>query len=242
MNRLIESLDYCNRIICVGKSLAKDISDYAPSIKDKIAHIPHGIDTAIFNPTEQVSDAKHTYNWNPDKSHILTVGNLFHVKGFDILLKAFAGLKPLSNYHLHIVTPREDSETRQEIDAIIMEKDLNGHITFYDRKTPNELAGFYRSADLFISSSRKEGFGLVVAEAIACGTPVIATMSGGPEEIITEETGRVSSIENLEESLKKTLPSLNKFDKLKLHNYIKCEFSTSSKKEKLNSLYASVLD
>jgi glycosyltransferase involved in cell wall biosynthesis len=140
------------------------------------------------------------------------------------------------------VTARWDTKTKQLIDGIIKDKDLNEHVTFYGKKSPEELAGFFRSADLYVSSSRKEGFGLTVAESIACGTPVLSTKSGGPEEIITEETGKLTSIKNLDKSLKNTLMSLKKFNKQKLHMHIENNFSMHSKMEKLNMVYSSILN
>ena len=240
MRRLIESLHHCNKILCVGKKLLHDISRYEPSLEKKLDHLPHGVDAELFCPDKTPGRSKEKLAWEKGKTHLLAVGNLFRVKGYDILLRAFSELKPQNDYRLHIVAPRSDHDAKTETEQLLDALNLRERVTFYGQKTPDELADFYRASDLLVSSSRKEGFGLVIAEALACGTPAVATRSGGPEEIVTEETGILVAPEHPDElrtALEEMIATKERYKSDELHRYIAENFSLSAKREKLNAVY-----
>lgn len=236
---LEESLNACDKIICVGKQLFDDISSYNSVYRDKLVHIPHGIDTEIFKPYPSDQSSKKP-DWNREKINILCVANLYHGKGIDLLIEAFSSLKERENYHLHIISPAGDKETQMDVKKRIANHSLHRQITFYSSQNQLQLAKFYRSADLLVSPSRNEGFGLVVAEAIACGTPVVATRSGGPEEIVSAESGILvdsGSAESLTKGINTILNQLREYKALVMHKYIQNRFSISAKKEQLMSVY-----
>jgi len=243
MARLIEALYHCNRIVCVGKSLLDDIEQYEPGLREKLIHLPHGVDTDLFFPKPEPGFKGEKLKWESDKTHILAVGNLFRVKGYDNLLEAFATLKQHEDCRLHIVAPRFDQDAKTVADRLMETLKLHETVIFYDQKSPQELAEFYRSADFLVSSSRKEGFGLVVAEAIACGTPVVATRSGGPEEIVNENNGILVAADDpsaLRDTLQDMIATFQQYKPDDLHNYISEHFSIDAKKAKLNRMYREV--
>ncbi|WP_209388373.1 glycosyltransferase family 4 protein [Rhodohalobacter sp. SW132] len=243
MPRLINSLDHCDKILCVGKKLLQDIAQYEPRIEKKLYHLPHGVDTDLFCPEKNPGSSKKKLGWDFDKTHLLAVGNLFRVKGYDILLRAFSKIKSQKDCRLHIVAPRSDFDAKRETQKLMDTLNLRDRVTFYDQKSPGQLVEFYRASDLLVSSSRKEGFGLVVAEALACGIPVVATRSGGPEEIVTEETGTLVAPEHpgeLRTALEEMITSKERYIPENLHQYIAENFSLSSKREKLNAVYREV--
>lgn len=246
MIRLLEKcLFACDKIICVGKQLKEDISSFAPTIENKLIHLPHGIDSNRFHPSSQNKYEPPAPGWNFEKTNLLCVANLYREKGIDLLIKAFSEIPDKEHYHLHIISAGGDPRIKSELDILINNLSLQGQVTFYRSQPHEQLAGFYRSADLLVSPSRKEGFGLVVAEAIACGTPVLATRSGGPEEIVTEETGVLVAPEKpceLRTAIEEMIAVNNSYDPNTLHRYISKNFSLSSKREKLNSIYSELSD
>lgn len=244
MPLLEKSLLACDKIICVGKQLVEDIGRYNPKFKNKLVHIPHGIDTEIFYPQKDDRSVNKP-GWNREKINILCVANLYHGKGIDLLIESFSCLKNRENCHLHIISPAGDVETKIDVDRRITKHSLDRQITFYNSQTQLQLAEFYRSADLLVLPSRKEGFGLVVAEAIACGTPVLATRSGGPEEIVSAECGILvdsESAESLTEGINAILHQLKEYNAAVMHDYIQTRFSNSAKKEHLMSVYQEITD
>lgn len=242
---LATSLHSCDRIICVGKKLVEDIGKYDPKLKNKLVYIPHGINTQIFYPLPDKDDINYPQGWNREKTNMLCVANFYYNKGIDILINAFSQLPDLNHHHLHIISPNGDKKTKNAVNHLIDEHKLQKQITIYGSKKPQELADYYRAADLLISPSRKEGFGLVVAEAIACGTPVLATQSGGPEEIVNSDSGTIvkeGSAESLSKGIEDILDNLTMFQPDKMNQHIKSNYSIIAKKKKLLSVYNDIVD
>lgn len=239
---LKESMEASDGLICVGKQLFNDISEKLPGLKDKLHHIPHGIDTNLFKPPEDKSGVKKQLNWSEGKVHLLSVANLYYEKGIDLLVEALADLDSFP-CHLHIVSAHQQSRERNRIDTIIHKNNLQSRITFHPQLPQKDLVPYLQAADILVSPSRKEGFGLVVAEAISCGTPVLATMSGGPEEIVKAKTGLLVEPDNphaIKLGLEELLMKLDQFHSSKLHTEIEEQFSQFAKLEKILRLYESI--
>lgn len=239
---LKESMEASDGLICVGKQLFNDISEKLPGLKDKLHHIPHGIDTNLFKPAEDKSSVKEQLNWREDKFHLLSIANLYYEKGLDLLVEALAGLNSYP-CHLHIVSANQQSGEKSRVDNIIRENNLQNQITFHPQLPQKDLVPYLQAADVLVSPSRKEGFGLVVAEAIACGTPVLVTRSGGPEEIVTAETGLLVEPDNphaIKLGLEELLMKLDQFHSSKLHAEIEERFSQFAKLKKMLKLYESI--
>lgn len=245
MPYLKESMKKTNSIICVGKQLLKDITGQYPELESKLYHIPHGINTKLFELVDykKKNQLKEKLHWDKRKINLLCVANLYEGKGIDILVKALAALNKESKLHLHIISPHANEKYKIKVTQLIEDLNLDSLVTFYPQKSHNQLPKYFQAADLVVSPSRKEGFGLVVAEAISCGTPVLATQSGGPEEIINNNCGMLveaDDSEALKEGLKTILSKLPHYDPVKLHNYIKETFSLSVKQRELMKIYSSI--
>ncbi|HZP57962.1 MAG TPA: glycosyltransferase family 4 protein [Dehalococcoidia bacterium] len=144
----------------------------------RIAAIPDGVDTRVFRPLEVAR--------RPDE--VLFVGNSDDQnKGARYLLEAAAILRDRGvGFHLTF---------KDRLDAVmaprmIEDLGLRDRVTFLGRLPVEELARLYNEAQVLVSPSLYEGFGLPAAEAMACGTPVVATTAGAfPEVIADGETG-----------------------------------------------------
>lgn len=241
---LYESLITVEKIICVGKKLSEEICAFAPKLKKKVIHIPHGIDSEQFHPASDKKKVAESLGWDVTKTNLLCVANMYHGKGIDLLIDAFEMQNDKENLHLHLVSPSFDEQTRADIFHRVENRSLEKLISIYEGMEQSQLSGFFRAADILISPSRREGFGLVVAEAISCGTPVLATRSGGPEEIVNSDSGMIvesDSSESLSIGLRSILDKLSSFDSETMHGYIKSNFSIRAKKEKLIAVYRDIL-
>jgi glycosyltransferase involved in cell wall biosynthesis len=242
---LDDTIDNADKIICVGSKLLNDVALKYPEHESKLTHVPHGIDTSLFCSTgaDKKATAKKTLGWSSDKTHLLCVANLYREKGVDLLLKAFSDLPDISDLHLHLISPQSNTEYANNVHQIILENKLSSNITFHTQSSHNDMPLYYQAADLFISPSRREGFGLAVAESISCGTPVLATKSGGPEEIVNRKCGILvdtDSHKSLKIGLEAILDNLSGYDPEHMHSYIYKNFSTLSKQKKLQSIYKSI--
>lgn len=113
---------------------------------------------------------------------LLAVGRFNEQKDYPNLLKAIAlVVKEHPNIHLNIAG---DGDLRSDIENLITQLKLSEYITLLGRR--NDIPVLMQQADIFVLASKYEGFGLVVAEAMACGTFVVATDCGGVKEVMGE--------------------------------------------------------
>lgn len=114
--------------------------------------------------------------------NIISVGRLVSAKGYDILLKVVKRLKEEGcNLHLTILG---EGEQREELEKYVRENNLGETVSLLGfKKNPYP---YIAQSDLFVCSSRSEGYSLVIAEALVLGVPVISTYCSGPNELLNE--------------------------------------------------------
>ena len=163
-----------DRIITGSDASADSVADAFGLPPAHIRVIHDGVETETFRPLEEVS---------PQPDSVLFVGNTEDKnKGLRYLLKALRLLRDEVSFHLTVVH-RPGSH---EAPRLVKELGLHGRVTFREQLTTDELVREYNSAQLLVSPSLYEGFGLPAAEALACGTPVIATSAGALPEIVED--------------------------------------------------------
>ncbi|MBD2678366.1 MULTISPECIES: glycosyltransferase family 4 protein [Nostoc] len=114
---------------------------------------------------------------------LIAMGRFVPEKGFDLLLQAFAKLK--DNYPEWTLTILGDGKLRPELECLRNELGLSDRVYFPGMV--NDTYAFLQQADIFIMSSRFEGFPNAICEAMTCGLPVISTdCPSGPREIIRD--------------------------------------------------------
>lgn len=208
-----------HRIICQSDDMQNDLVENFKIKKEKIVKINNPVDFDFINEKLNVSTLPESFT--QDFKNVVAVGNLSARKGFDNLLKVFSHLKN-EKIHLHILGDGRDKELLHQ-----MKSDLKlENVTFHgQQKNPYQ---FLKFADLFILSSRYEGFPNVLLEAGACGTFSLANnCKGGITEIIQPKiNGEISDIENHEEFAKKITEILKEnYDSNAIISSIKNRFS-----------------
>jgi glycosyltransferase involved in cell wall biosynthesis len=142
----------------------------------------------------------------------LHVGSFKPAKNHRLLIKAFEqAIKERSNLKLFLAG---DGELRPEIEKLVEEKELDQSVRFLGLR--NDISELLAACDVFILSSNWEGFGLVIAEAMVAGKPVVATAVGGVPELIEDGVTGILVPPNNPEALASGILRLAKDTNLRL--------------------------
>ena len=145
---------------------------------DKVGVIPGGVDTELFSPMDR-DLARQTLGLQHSQI-VLYVGRIEPLKGVDILLRAVSQLD--RSQLIRTIIIGGDLEGDQEImrlKALSVDLGISQFVSFMGSLEQQALPSYYNAADICVVPSYYESFGLVALEAMACGTPVIASRVGG---------------------------------------------------------------
>ncbi len=164
-----------------------------PSVSAKAYFSPFHLNSKtqkIVNPAPKVwgKPRKHSAE---NAKNLLFVGQVKPWKGLDTLIKALSRLKNL-DFTLNVIG-RYDSNSKYFhcIQKLIYEANLSGKIIFHGEVDKERLSHFYRKADIFISASRSETFGMVLLEAISFGLPIIASAIPATRESLKDNINAI---------------------------------------------------
>jgi glycosyltransferase involved in cell wall biosynthesis len=201
LHRLVLSQAAC--VIAVSEAVARAIRAQEVVPADRITVVPNGIDVDRF------AQARARFNvrtfrsrWNIPEDHLLVggVGEIRPLKGHEDFLRAAAVIVrhfPNSCFLIAGVDASDKGEHRAALERLIADLDLTEHVRLFGWL--DDLPSFYCALDVFVSASHTESFGLAIAEALASGTPVVATRTEGAEEILSpEESGSLVSVGDVE--------------------------------------------
>jgi mannosylfructose-phosphate synthase len=158
---------------------------------EKVAVIPPGYDDTRFFPVSLATRQALKRELDMEGKFVLALGRMAKNKGYDLLIEAMATtLKRVDDARLLLAvgsTEPTDDERRQvdELKETAARLGIRDHVIFRDYIPDEELADYYRAADVFALSSRYEPFGMTAVEAMACGTPTVITTEGGLWEQVT---------------------------------------------------------
>jgi D-inositol-3-phosphate glycosyltransferase len=155
----------------------------------KISVAPPGVDLERFKPLDQ-REARQRLNVPPEHQMILFVGRIQPLKGIDTLIRALALVKKrepalAQNICVSIIggDPNPDSALElaefARLETLRAELGIGDMVTFLGAKDQDTLVYYYTAAEIVVMPSHYESFGMVALEAMACGTPVIASDVGG---------------------------------------------------------------
>jgi len=147
----------------------------------------------------------------PNSKTVLAVGNLFKIKGFDYLLKAWQIVtQSMPEWTLTIVG---DGEERESLTQYITDHQLSKTVQLVGRT--DNVVQYYNQADIYCLSSQYEGFPMVLLETLAFGIPVVSfDCDTGPAEIL-EDTGSILIPKNNIDKLAGSLVKMMRDDKLR---------------------------
>jgi UDP-glucose:(heptosyl)LPS alpha-1,3-glucosyltransferase len=142
--------------------------------------IPNGVDTAQFSPSARLalrSAARLNRNFQEKDFVLLLIGNDWRVKGLETVLRAVSSLRELP---LLVLAAGDDSaDSFREL-----AESLGISERFRFEPSREDVLDFYAAADLYVSPSQEDSFGMPVAEAMACGLPAITSIFAGVSSLL----------------------------------------------------------
>ena len=145
----------------------------------RVQVLRNGVDLKLFAPQDRAV-ARRELGLHPDAPIVLSVGSLIPVKAVDLVVRATAALARAT---LVIVG---DGPERPALQRLARDLSLGQRVRFLGAMAQPRLASAYNAADVLVLASVREGFPNVLLEALACGTPIVATAVGGMPEIVRE--------------------------------------------------------
>ncbi|MBI4181176.1 MAG: glycosyltransferase [Chloroflexi bacterium] len=183
----------CHRIIAPTEKVKEELMLYCGASPERISVVPCGVNLELFRPMDKAM-AKQRLGFTDNKL-ILFIGRIEPLKGIEQLLRAMPYLPNRQRPRLVIVGGDEQSQPDiEKLKELSRQLHIEESVSFPGLIKHEQTPYFYSAADVCVIPSYYESFGLVALEALACGTPVVATDVGNLKSIIRQgETGYVVS-------------------------------------------------
>jgi len=177
------ALRYASRILVLSDFSRRLVMDIEPRAASRLRVVGGGVDLDVFSPTADREALRRALGIGESEIVLMSARRLVNRMGIEMLLEAIRELRERrEDLKLVIVG---DGELRRSLEA---QRDRLGMVdsaVFLGRVLDAQLIDWYRAADVFVLPTiAYEGFGMVTAEALACGTPVVGTDVGATSEIL----------------------------------------------------------
>jgi len=175
----------CHRVAVLSQFMRQRVIGAHDISTDDIALIPGAVDPHAFVPSGDRRLAKAALNLPGNRTILFTVRNLVPRMGLDNLLCAVERLNRAQHELLLVIGG--EGPLREKLQSEIQRKGLGDAVQLVGFIPEAQLSHYYQAADLVVVPSLQlEGFGLVIVEALACGTPVLGTPVGAIPEILNQ--------------------------------------------------------
>ena len=226
-------------VIAISSAVRNTISHFVGPARE-IDVIPDPVDGAVFDLPPPGSPREET--------QLLFVGNVRHVKGLDVLIEAVRLLASRGrDLELVVVGEGHYRSNQLQQEQLVRETErlgLSDRITFVGKKSLPALVEYMQRSALLVLPSRAESLGMVLVEALACGTPVVATRCGGPEDIVEEQVGVLVPTEDadaLAGGIAQVLDNGAAYDPVSLRAHALARFGAAVVSAKIAEVYKRVL-
>lgn len=177
-----------DRVISVGRHLASAMNNYVPG--KEIDIVPNIVDSSFFAPLPLSCRS------NTTGPRIVAVGTLDANKSHNVLLHAFAHV--IRRLPSATLTIAGEGPRRSSLEQLAAGLNVRNRVKFLGLLTREGVRDLLRVSDILVLTSKYETFGVTLIEAGASGIPVIATACGGPDDIVTSNTGFLVKVNDVE--------------------------------------------
>jgi glycosyltransferase involved in cell wall biosynthesis len=187
-----------DRVLAISEATARDAIERLGLPEERVVVVGAGVSERFHPPASRagaLADLRASQPWL-EPGFVLYTGGIEPRKNIDRLLEAYAGLpEALRARHQLVIVCRVLPHERTKLDAQLRRLGVADRVLFPGFVPDEDLLRFYQAAELFVFPALYEGFGLPIAEAIASGTPVIASSSSALTELVTDEEALFDPLE-----------------------------------------------
>lgn len=197
IDEMPEIVSRSHAIVTVSECARQDIIRLFHANADKIHVIPSA-PSPIYRQRSKASAQSYLHRkYGIQYPFLLYVGGLNPRKNVAQLIWAFSKVYLELPHHHQLVIPGDDGRHREELQSLVNNLHLNDDVIFPGFVPDSDLPYFYNASDLFVYPSLYEGFGLPPLEAMASGTPVIASNQSSLPEVVGEAALMVHPMDSL---------------------------------------------
>ncbi|MFF3463542.1 glycogen synthase [Streptomyces sp. NPDC001984] len=205
------AIEAADAVIAVSGAMREDILGCYPALDPARVHVVHnGIDTTLYRP-DPGTDVLDRLGVDPGRPYVLFVGRITRQKGVPHLLRAVRDIDPAAQVVLCAGAP-DTAEIDREFRDLFQELSrVREGVHWIPQMLPRpDVIQLLTHASVFVCPSVYEPLGIVNLEAMACGTPVVASRVGGIPEVVEDgETGLLVALDDdFESSLARALDSV----------------------------------
>lgn len=195
------ALEMADAVIAVSEETKRDVLSLFDVKEERISVIHNGIDLSEYRAVENPSALK-ALGVDPTRPFVLFVGRITRQKGIIHLVRAIRNLNPGFQVVLCAGAPDTPEIAAEMQQAVAAAREHHGEIVWIEKMvTRPEAIALYSAASVFVCPSIYEPFGIINLEAMACGTPVVASAVGGIKEVVVDgETGFLVPLKQMTES------------------------------------------
>ena len=222
---------HASAVIAVSEGLRDQI---APLSRSSVRVVPNLVDERFFRTKLERSPE--------DGFRFLSVGSLNRNKGMDAVLDAFAAAAEFRDDIT--LTICGDGEERGALERQAEVLGLGEKVLFAGRVSRDQCAAYMSGCDAFVLASRVETFGIVLAEAMACGRPVVMTKTGAWRQIVSDRTGLAvdaDDIPALSRAILTMREDADRYDPEEIRAFCRERFSPQAVCGSLTEIYEEVL-
>lgn len=233
--RACKTLTSVSHVIAVSPALAEELRQAAPAVKPEV--IGNVVRTEFFTPEPSPRPRRGSMR------RFLCVATLARGKHIRCLIEA-AALLERRGIHAYEVTVAGDGPERKGLVDLAEKLGISNRFSFVGMLDRETVRTWMRWCDVFVLPSLAETFGLVLAEAMSCGKPVIATRCGGPEYVVDAKTGilvQKGSERSLADAMEKFVRGRASFDAGAIRKSVVERFGEDAFLHRISALYDEVL-
>ena len=218
---------------------------------DKIISVSESLRQMIFKHFGRDSVVVHNlvgsgFSYIPicpkDTFDFVSVGSLIKIKGYDVLINAFAKMPDINRKRVFIIG---DGPERHNLQMMITKLGLGENVFLLGRKGKIEILDVLSKCDVYVSSSHNENFSVSVLEALSIGLPIVATICGGIRECVNDTNGLlvpVNDVDELSFAMMKIQKNIHSYDRVQIAKDFDANFSSESIASKLTDVFKSVVN